>query len=469
MLNTGNFYWLLIPAGLIASIGLVIGLRETARHPDWLIFPIALIYLSLPISLLNEHIRPFIHYGGLLLFCLPAVPRILGAKFLTEGDFRLYWIYFGWALITTTYSIAPEFSIGRLLAALLGFGAVVACVGGVKGADDVHKLILRFTLAVLVIVGILVVGGLALPHSVTWQTPEEGYSPEYVAALHALGMGIYGLDRFRGVFGNANDVGQLMLITVGLVIACWDSANRRLRLVLAAGALAMVFAAFKADSRSSFVGIGFGMVLYILWRYRTRGFIALSIAAVVLGVAFVASGKFTAYISRGDVATLTGRTDMWAFVITQIKQRPILGYGYEVGGAIFSSKYFPIWYGPWDMGPRSSLHDGYLSHAIGVGLPATFLWLFLVIRPWVYIFSHREDPWKLKPLVFLIIIPALVLNITEASFDDFAGEVGLLCGLCWALAERYRLYAKATSQTVEQERFNELPAATQALLFGQRV
>jgi O-antigen ligase len=165
------------------------------------------------------------------------------------------------------------------------------------------------------------------------------------------------------------------------------------------------------------------------------------------------------YTGRGDVTTLTGRTEMWAYVVGQIKARPLSGYGYEVAGAIFESKYFPIWYGPWDQGAQSSVHNGYLNHAIGVGIPATLFWLFIVLRPWWFAIRQTEDPWNLKPLALLVIIPCLIHNMSEASVGDFLGLIGLLFGLAWAVGERYRLLMLERAETARREALDQMPPA----------
>ncbi|HLX37697.1 MAG TPA: O-antigen ligase family protein, partial [Candidatus Binataceae bacterium] len=165
------------------------------------------------------------------------------------------------------------------------------------------------------------------------------------------------------------------------------------------------------------------------------------------------------YTGRGDVTTLTGRTEMWSYVIQEIRARPLIGYGFSVSGAIFQSKYFPIWFGPWDQGPQSSLHNGYLDHAIGVGVPATLLWLFIVLRPWWFAFRQKEDPWNLKPLALFVILPCLVHNMSEATLGDFYGAVGILFGLVWAIGERYRLLALEQVAAERQRAVDAMPPA----------
>jgi O-antigen ligase len=363
--------------------------------------------------------------------------------------------------VTTLYSLAPMFSLARLLGSLLGFAAAAVSVLYVTTASEAHRLLHRFFLACSIVVGVTAIGALALPHSITWQTPVDGLDPSYVAGQDAQGLVISGIDRFRGFFGNANDVGALMLAAVSSSLACWKLSSRRQRYVLILVIVAAVIVAVCADSRSALGALLVGCALYILRQYRVRGALAIGVTSILVVAALSLIHGAGAYASR-DLDTLTGRTDIWAFTLQQIRERPFTGYGYEVSGEIFASRYFPLWYGPWDMGPRSSLHDGYLAHLVGVGVPATALWLFIVLRPWVFVFRQTSDPWNLKSVAVLTVIPALVYNFTEAALPDFFGLNGFFFGLTWALAERYRLQAIERQQTAKEQAFESLPPAVQA-------
>jgi len=291
----------------------------------------------------------------------------------------------------------------------------------------------------------------ALPRSITWDVPD----------LYTLNQQV---ERFRGLLNNPNDVGGLMLITVGPTLAFWSRFAPRQKKWLGAIALLSVAEAAIADSRTPFIALGVGIVCYILWRYRLRGILLVAGVGVLAVAALTIFGHgIGEYTGRGDVTTLTGRTEMWAYVIQEIKRRPLFGYGYEVAGAIFKSKYFPIWYGPWDEGSQSSLHNGYLNHAIGVGIPATLFWLFIVLRPWWFVMRRSDDPWNLKPVALLVIIPCLIHNMSEASIGDFLGMVGILFGVSWAMGERYRLLVQEQAEAARQKSLDLVPPAVAAL------
>ncbi|HZS60646.1 MAG TPA: O-antigen ligase family protein [Gemmatimonadaceae bacterium] len=93
-------------------------------------------------------------------------------------------------------------------------------------------------------------------------------------------------------------------------------------------------------SRTSFlaviVALGFG-ALYIMPKRRVFG-VGLVLAALVLVVSvygpdLVDSAKHALLMGRqesaADVGTLTGRTELWAELLTYVGVRPVLGYGFE--------------------------------------------------------------------------------------------------------------------------------------------
>jgi O-antigen ligase len=462
-LNDRSPYLFAAIAGIVAPVVLFYGVTFTARHHDWLIFPLALMFLLIDISLLNEQLRSGFHYATLVFFCLPALPSVWRSGVLRTGVFRLYLIFFLWAAVTVSYSLVPIYSFARLMDAALVMIALVACVLEIRQPEDVTRLLLRFLMACGVILIMSAVAFVVMPHSTAWQTPQESYTPDQLADLLKMGKSVSGIDRFRGLLDNPNDLGSLMLIVIGTVIASWRDAARRERMLMAAMVAATVVFDVLADSRSAFVAIAVGGALYMMWKWGLRG-VLLFAGGLALAAVIMMNTGLSAYVGRGDVTTLTGRTDMWAFVIQQIREHPILGYGYEVSGAVFESKYFPLWWGPWDLGPHSSLHNGYLTHAIGVGIPATALWLYIILRPWVFVLRQKEDPWNLKPMFFFIVIPILIGNFSEQLLGDFGGAiVACLFGLVWAIAERYRLLTLRKIETERKITRAALPKAVSAL------
>jgi hypothetical protein len=61
------------------------------------------------------------------------------------------------------------------------------------------------------------------------------------------------------------------------------------------------------------------------------------------------------------------------------------------------------------------------------------------MRPWFSLLRREDDPWNLKALFFLVVVPILILDINEGTAGDCRYAVGMIATLCWALAERQRL------------------------------
>jgi len=149
-----------------------------------------------------------------------------------------------------------------------------------------------------------------------------------------------------------------------------------------------------ADSRSPFVGLAVGGLLYLVWRYRLRA-VPIIVGLGVVGFILVAQLD-PEYLNRGDVTSLTGRTDIWKFAIEKIRQRPLIGYGFEVEGEIMKARDFPIWWGPWG-GRAAELSAQRLPVEGGQPRYSGFgVWVFFFIRPWLALMRRKDDPWNLN-------------------------------------------------------------------------
>jgi O-antigen ligase len=231
------------------------------------------------------------------------------------------------------------------------------------------------------------------------------------------------------------------MVTIGVALFCWPSwRGRAMRILTAVVIAAAMFAIVIADSRSAMAAVTIGAATFAIWRYRWRGALFIGIAAVVIfAILLVLGAGAIPYLNRHDVTSLTGRTEVWRFSLGRLARSPLVGYGYSVEGEIFKNKYFPLWDDLWMQGPRIPIHNAYLSRAIGLGVPALLLWIFLFLRPFVDLFSRRIDPMNLKPLAILIVLPELILNLSETLGGDCRYPAGLVCTLIWAMFEIQRL------------------------------
>lgn len=449
-------------AGGVGLVCLAAAVVYTHRHRDWVITAVLLTEILSANIFIPAGVSTVIHYALNLIFCAPLVPILWRSGLMWQGSFRLLLLYLVWSLITITYSLVPIYSLGRLISVLLLVSAVSVLALEVSDKQDVRRLLRNFLIGCGILVALLVASYFLLPRDMTFKSPDQldaNGNPIPGVIRESTG----GIFRFVGILADPNQVGSIVLVTLGVGVVYWMSASRRAKLQLATLMTAAIILGIVSDSRSSMGAMVVGLTLFFLWTYRWRGI--LLVAGATVAAAFVMMlmlGDVRPYFERGDVSTFTGRTDIWNYAIDQIKAAPILGYGYEVEGQIFLLRHFPLWYGPWEEGVHSSIHENYLAHMVSVGIPATLLWLFVMLRPWVALFKRDEDPWGLKPLALTIAVPYFIVCFTETE-GDIGYCHGLLFMLCWAFAERARMQALETAKREREIALTQMSPAAAAI------
>lgn len=418
--SAGNFPRL--AALVVAALALLVWtIRRSYADASWLIVAL-IVEETLPyinIIPLDPQNRWFLRYPLLIPLCLPALWIVWRSKILWQDGFRYILAFFAWGAVTVVYSLNSPISAGRLLPDILVFAALTVAALNVRSQGDVQKLLGRFLLGCGVLQVLTVIAWFFFPANLTHMIDDQG------------------LLRFTGIGTDANAVGSLMLATIGAGVAYWPAAQGWRRICLAAIMVSAVSFAALADSRSESAAAAIGCAAYAVWKYRFKG---AALCAAFLCAAMIAyemlGPHLQIYLNR-DLTTLTGRTEAWDFELVKLEQKPLLGYGYEVEGEIFQDRYFTNWQQFWDQGANTALHDSYLTIAIGMGLPALALFLYAFVAPWVGLFRGSDDLWNLKPLAFLVILPALLLGIDESGLSEPRSVRGLLIFLSWILAVRY--------------------------------
>jgi hypothetical protein len=79
------------------------------------------------------------------------------------------------------------------------------------------------------------------------------------------------------------------------------------------------------------------------------------------------------------------------------------------------------------------------------------------------VFKRDEDPWDLKPLALLIVIPCLIVNFAESSAGDGSYCDGLIFMLCWAIAERARILTLEKSKQEREAALSQMSPAAAAI------
>jgi exopolysaccharide production protein ExoQ len=145
------------------------------------------------------------------------------------------------------------------------------------------------------------------------------------------------------------------------------------------------------------------------WAMIIAAIIVFGVITPFVGGSTVAS--FTTAVGRD--ATLTGRTDIWASLLPDVGNHPLLGYG-------FASFWTPIRSATHNIGEA---HNGYLEVTLGLGLIGLFLTaMFLVSSMQKAALLLRNDyDWASLSICFLIM--AAIHNIAESSLDSLTSHL----------------------------------------------
>src|SRR5207249_4720227 len=149
--------------------------------------------------------------------------------------------------------------------------------------------------------------------------------------------------------------------------------------------------------------------------------VILLVSAITVG-GFVLMQLLPASFERAEgysATNLSERPEFWYGGLTLISERPILGYGYAVEGGVWNDPRFnrPE-YALWRGTARTSLHNGYLSVAIGLGLAALLVWCGILFMP---LWRVRILPYSdYKALAMAVMVSSLVLNGVETEIGGMA-------------------------------------------------
>jgi O-antigen ligase len=230
-------------------------------------------------------------------------------------------------------------------------------------------------------------------------------------------------DRFMGLADQPNGFGALCLLAYPIFV--WKYLNSR-----RAGKCAIVLLIcltlglhVLSGSRSSLLASILGGMVWGLNSLKTMTLKHLAICMALgmgatLGLTYLVLAQ-PASLKRSDstITTLTGRTEFWVGCLQLIREKPVLGYGYGVAGKIWEDPRFyregeHLWVGS----AKSSLHNGYLSLAIGLGGVGLVLWLFFSGIPICRVITLASSPYK--SFILAMVFQLFVLNFFESALSS---------------------------------------------------
>lgn len=227
------------------------------------------------------------------------------------------------------------------------------------------------------------------------------------------------IGKWRGIYSHKNPFGRVMSLGAVTALLLANDRPRHRWLIWTMCSLMIIFVV--ASRSSTALVVFFTLIAFIpfyrILRFQSDLLMVIGIPAVLLlgsSIALLVGSADTFASAFGKNLTFSGRTDLWATVIDEIFQQPLLGYGYKGYWQGFNGPSAVIWSKFSWLPPHS--HNGLLDVWLDLGsLGLTTLLISFVFLAWTAIFKIR------KTKMFLGLFPALFLtfmflsNLTESA------------------------------------------------------
>ena len=357
---------------------------------------------------------------------LPLAARLLGGSGVEENAALAHavllplYAVLGLLILTCPIGFARAAWRGKLALALVGVAAFSTLWSGRPELTLSRSISLLAPTAV----GVFIAVRYTPPELVRLLAFALGI-PAVLSVIVALVLPGYGISTIEygsawvGVYGNKNGFGRAMALAmvVFVLLALDVKRHRKLAWLGAAGALGLVVLARAAASlvvSAALLGL-IPLFRSLRWRFTTTvgvWTICILLGAILLTL-FVSNAEPVLAVIGRDV-TLTGRTQIWAAVMSSIADHPWLGYGFNA--------FWQEWSGPsatvleavgWEA-PHS--HNGFLDLWLDLGLLGLItliLGLGSGVRAGIARARTTDRAADLWPLVFLTYL--VLINLSEAA------------------------------------------------------
>lgn len=242
-------------------------------------------------------------------------------------------------------------------------------------------------------------------------------------------------ERVTSTLGNAGYLATYSLLSVGLAGYVFINNYTKSKYVYLLIALINVIALFLSGTRGAILGLIAGLVLGLIFlsfsyfknnKKITKFAVGVVLTFfVLLALGFVFKDSLPTSVKRvftwsGDLTTIQTRLSIWRSGWQALKEKPVLGYGYENFGEAFNSQAEVRYY---QLAPTetwvSRAHNTMIDNAIYGGWPGLILyalvWLTIFYTLW-----KRKDDYKttvvLAITLFAYFVQGLFIFDSVATF-----------------------------------------------------
>lgn len=417
--------WPVFLALMAASLGLVVWCLFRYQTALFLVllspWTAAVFIPNNPAGEQYEGIGSYLRMGLLVLIGVSGLLYCFRQRVSLPWPFVLLGAYLVLAVVSTLYSIDPFYTLVRAVALLALSGFLLGLFAWLDRRERIDAVLNVFFTVVGVVTTANLLSLVFLPGEAWWWIDP---------------------DRFQGLSDHPNSMGSFCMLSYPVLL--WKYSRSKTgaeKLAVLSLAVSVVGLHLLSGSRASMVGGLLGIaVWFLVLRKGSRLVIAGMLALALVGMfPFFGEKLQLSSLDRGrhssGITDLTGRPKFWMASLVLVSEQPVLGYGYAVEGKVWTDRRFRrsdhyLWAGT----AKSSLHNGYLSVAIGLGGVGLALWLSLVLIPaWGV---RKVEVGEPKAFVAAILIMALLVNFVESSLSGSRSAVTILFWIAWVLALR---------------------------------
>jgi exopolysaccharide production protein ExoQ len=337
-------------------------------------------------------------------------------------------------LLSAVWSIDPSTTVRRGVVYLWFVIGTIGVVGSLDGDEAMDLLGLVLALCAAASIVLLVI------------SPSNALMPD--------SSGLRGIFPHKSVFGQVMAIGALVslhtirtshsrrrLSKIGALIlftglTFWSKSSTAILMIFAFCAVNGVITIFRLGNIGRIVG-----VFLIIFLVPAAG--------------IVAWDQNTLLETIGKDPTLTGRTELWSYLLNDIGQRPMLGWGFR---AFWSGKNPAVWEIQAVVGwVAYSAHNGLLEILLDVGIVGSALFLLLWARNVVLALQRMNTAAKELAISSLLVCGGVLLNgITEPVLTDpgVLTSAFFTMGLMCERAARRRRYPTTLRVTPRVPRAN---------------
>ena len=380
----------------------------------------------------NPTIGSYIRISMLLLMGCVGIIKYIKLKTLNQYKLPVHFILLGvfllFSLMSTSYSINQKVTFIRSITFFAFFFFLLGMDSWITDRYQLNNILNVIFWAFIICLIINLVAYPIFPEKVWYFRAEN---------------------RFKGLWSHPNEMGSFCMLSYPIMIWKYTNCDSPKKWLIVLCIIAMIFLHLLTGSRTSLIASITGICFWLfVLKHRGKLILFIGITSILLILLlFVGPSNLTRDVPE-STTTLTGRTEIWRAAAVFFAERPILGYGYEVSGKIFDDpRFYDEKYKLWSGSSSVSLHSGYLSVGIGVGIFGLFLFYFPLLLPFWR--SKNIEDLEYKALLLTILLMCLLTNITESYISGPSNIGSLILWIAWVMAGKVSfLHSIKTSEAI---------------------